>query len=267
MTMYRFPKPQPLSPHRKHIDEDGVLYRVHKGRKTKLKGARYYDSIYYWWYQYLRCSERYRAACAKEGKGMQRIYNGFGDIFEYADTPTGFWQWWNTDVVGADCKRGEYLFGIRSTAQAEMQDFVGVDDLCLVQSEVADGKLKLIAIPTHLDKKTIARRFHRLLAKVEVQKKTSETARYHPKASKVDAVSLDKALVVWKMKFQQGMQHAAIAAQLEHNTRFAPRRRTDKSGAPISFDYDSRNTVIVRLWKKAQKNIEAVEKGVFPLGH
>ena len=37
---------------------------------------------------------------------------------------------------------------------------------------------------------------------------------------------------------------------------------------------DPRNTVIVRLWKKAQKNIEAVErgivvgeKGVFPLGH
>ena len=267
MTMYRFPKPQPLSPHRKHIDEDGVLYRVHKGRKTKLKGARYYDSIYYWWYQYLRCSERYRAACAKEGKGMQRIYNDFGDIFEYADTPTGFWQWWNTDVVGADCKRGEYLFGIRSTAQAEMQDFVGVDDFDEIKSSVSDGSLKLIAIPTHLDKKTIARRFHRLLAELNVTPKKAEVAKYHAKQSKVDAVSLDKALLVWKMKFQQGIQHQAIAATLEGDPRFKPRRRFDENGERVGYDYDSANTVIVRLWKKAQKNIEAVERGEFPLGH
>ena len=267
MTMFRFPKPQPLSPHRKHIEEDGVLYRVHKGRKTKLKGVRYYDSIYYWWYQYLRCSERYRAACSKGGKGMQRIYDDFGDIFAYADTPTGFWQWWTTKLEGHDCERGEYLFGIRSTAQAEMQDFVGLGDLDELKSSLSDGSIKLIAVPTHLDKKVIARRFHRLLAKVEVQKKTSETARYHPKASKVDAVSLDKALLVWKMKFQQGMQHAAIAAELMENPRFAPRRRVDGNGEFVAFDYDSRNTVIVRLWKKAQKNIEAVERGEFPLGH
>ena len=267
MTMHRFPKPQPLSPHRKHIEEDGVLYRVHKGRKTKLGGVRYYDSIYYWWYQYLRCSERYRAACAKGGKGMQRIYNDFGDIFAFADTPTGFWQWWNTRLEEHGCERGEYLFGIRSTAQAEMQDFVGLDDLDELKLSVSDGSIKLIAVPTHLDKKIVARRFLRLLAKVEVQKKTSETARYHPKASKVDAVSLDKALLVWKMKFQQGMQHQAISAALMENPRFVIRKTSHSRNEADGYMYDSRNTVIVRLWKKAQKNIEAVERGEFPLGH
>jgi hypothetical protein len=33
----------------------------------------------------------------------------------------------------------------------------------------------------------------------------------------VDAVSLATALLVWKMKFQKGMQHAAIAAELMDN--------------------------------------------------
>ena len=60
---------------------------------------------------------------------MQRIYNDFGDIFAFADTPTGFWKWWNTKLEEHDCERGEYLFGIRSTAQAEMQEFVGLGDL------------------------------------------------------------------------------------------------------------------------------------------
>ena len=267
MTMFRFPKPQPLSPHRKHIEEDGVLYRIKNGRKTKLKGGRYYDSIYYWWYQYLRCSERYRAACSKGGKGMQRLYNDFGDIFSYTDNPTGFWKWWTTRLEGHDCERGEYLFGIRSTAQAEMQDFVGLDDLDELKSSVSDGSIKLIAVPTHLDKKIIARRFHRLLTGVKVTPKKAETARYHPKASKVDAVSLDKALLVWKMKFQQGMQHQAISAEITANPRFAIRQTSHSRNAADGYVYDSRNTIIVRLWKKAQKNIEAVEKGVFPLGH
>ena len=191
MAMHRFPKPQPLTPHRKHIDVDGVLYHIKNGRKTKLKGVRYYDSIYYWWYQYLRCSELYRAACSKGGKGMQRIYNDFGDIFAYADTPTGFWDWWTTKLVERGCERGEYLFGIRSTAQAEMQDFVGLGDLDELKSHVSDGSIKLIAVPTHLDKKIVARRFHRLLAEMQAPKKVPETARYHPKSSKVDAVSLD----------------------------------------------------------------------------
>jgi hypothetical protein len=115
MAMYRFPKPQPLSPNRNYVEEDGVLYRVYKGRKTKLKGVRYYDSIYYWWFQYLRCSERYQSACEHGGKGMRRIYDDFGAIFAFEDTPRGFWQWWNEDVIGEGCVRGEYLFGIRST--------------------------------------------------------------------------------------------------------------------------------------------------------
>jgi len=253
--MYRFPKPQPLSPNRKYLEENGSLYRTYKGRKTKLSGTYYYNSIYYWWYQYLRCSDKYRVACGKNGRGMQRIYNYFGDIYQYADTPQGFRKWWIAKMEGEDCTRGEYVFGIRSTAQAEMQDFVGVEDLDEVLSSVVDGSVKMIAVPTHLDKKIIARRFQRLLAKIDVKKETTR-ARCHPESSKVDAVSLDKALLVWKMKFQQGMQHAAIAAELMENPRFAPRRRIDEDGAPISFDYDSRNTVIVRLWKKRRRTLK-----------
>lgn len=267
MAKHRFPKPQPLSPRQKHIEEDGVLYHIKNGRRTKLRGVRYYDSIYYWWYQYLRCSERYRVACSKGGKGMQRIYKDFGDIFSYADTPTGFWDWWRHVDEGADQTRGERLFGIKAKLQTEMKDWLSLDDLDSLKAELKDGSVKLLAVPTNLNKTVVTRRFRKLIKPIKNTPRKLELAKYHPKSNKIDAVSLEKALLVWKMKFQQGMQHAAIAADLMENPRFAPRRRVDENGEFVAFDYDSRNTVIVRLWKKAQKNIEAVEQGVFPLGH
>ena len=70
------------------------------------------------------------------------------------------------------------------------------------------------------------------------------------------------------------MSHAEIAYELEQNPRFAKRRTKHGRDYERSEYTDPRNTVVVRLWKKAQKNIEAVErgivvgqKGVFPLGH
>ena len=64
------------------------------------------------------------------------------------------------------------------------------------------------------------------------------------------------------------------AFSLEQNLRVAKRQMKKGRDYERSEYTDPRNTVIVRLWKKVQKNIEAVErgivvgqKGVFPLGH
>ena len=89
----------------------------------------------------------------------------------------------------------------------------------------------------------------------------------NPTKLKVDALSLDKALTVWKMKFVLKMSHAEIAYELEQNPRFAKRQIKTGRDYERSEYTDPRNTVIVRLWKKAQKNIEAVERGEFGLGH
>jgi hypothetical protein len=42
-----------------------------------------------------------------------------------------------------------------------------------------------------------------------------------------------------------------------------------KGGRDLSegYQYDSQNTLVGRFLKKAQKNIEAVERGEFPFGH
>ena len=58
-----------------------------------------------------------------------------------------------------------------------------------------------------------------------------------------------------------------VRYELEQNPRFAKRQIKTGRDYERSEYTDPRNTVIVRLWKKAQKNIDAVERGDFGLGH
>ena len=91
-----FPKPQPLSPKSKTWVEGNTRYRKNKnakGGKTSVKGVPTTDSIYYLWFEYLKRSEKYKTACANNGKGMSKLYKDFGNVFEYEGVE-GFWRWW-----------------------------------------------------------------------------------------------------------------------------------------------------------------------------
>ena len=113
-----FPKPQPLSPNTKTWVEEGVRYQKDKrirGGKRRVKGTWATDSIYYLWFEYLKRSEKYKKACANNGKGMTKLYKDFGNIFEYEGVE-GFWRWWN--------ERGQYLFGI--TSKQELIDQIEI---------------------------------------------------------------------------------------------------------------------------------------------
>ena len=91
-----FPKPQPLSPQTKTWVEKGVRYQKDsrvRGGKRRVKGTWTTDSIYYLWFEYLKRSEKYRTACANNGKGMKKLYKDFGNVLEYEGVE-GFWRWW-----------------------------------------------------------------------------------------------------------------------------------------------------------------------------
>ncbi len=219
----------------------------------------------------MRCSERYQRACEKEGKGigkkLKRVYDDFGDIFAYADTPQGFWKWWRHTEDGADATRGERLFGIRAKPITEEVDWLSLDDIESIKSEIQRGSVKLLAVPTNIKKRTLTQKVQKLLTALEVKSVAAEEARYHPTNLKVDALSLEKALTVWKMKNHQKMKHKQIAEELQNNPRFPIRQIKGSRDDVDGYQYDSQNTVVGRFLKKAQKNIEAVERGEFPLGH
>lgn len=69
------------------------------------------------------------------------------------------------------------------------------------------------------------------------------------------------------MKNHQLMKHRQIAEELQKNPRFPIRQIKGSRDDSDGYQYDSQNTVVGRFLKKAQKNIEAVERGEFPFGH
>ena len=68
-----------------------MRYRMLKGKKVVVSGVATTDSIYYLWFEYLKRSEKYKTACANNGKGMKRLYADFGDVFAYEGIE-GFWD-------------------------------------------------------------------------------------------------------------------------------------------------------------------------------
>ena len=168
-----------------------------RGGKRRVKGTWTTDSIYYLWFEYLKRSEKYRTACANNGKGMKKLYKDFGNVFEYEGVE-GFWGWWN--------ERGQYLFGIES--KQEIVEFDNADEV------VGYDDYKLIAIPTNLTKTTIKKRLNKLIAEMEVNPTAEQTANYSIAQTKVDVESLKSCLMAFDLK-QQGLDILEIGIQVK----------------------------------------------------
>ena len=195
-----FSKPQPLSPKSKTWEEGNTRYRKNKtakGGKTSVKGVPTTDSIYYLWFEYLKRSEKYKTACANNGKGMSKLYKDFGNVFEYEGVE-GFWIWWN--------ERGQYLFGIEG--KQEIVEFDNVDEV------VGYEDYKLIAIPKNITATTIKKRLNKLVADMELNPTAEQTAKYSIAQTKVDVESLKTCLMAYELK-QQGIGVLEIGLQVK----------------------------------------------------
>jgi hypothetical protein len=313
--LLRFQKPQPLSPKSKTWVEGNTRYRKNKtakGGKTSVKGVPTTDSIYYLWFEYLKRSEKYKTACANNGKGMAKLYKDFGNVFEYVGVE-GFWSWWK--------ERGQYLFGIEATQ--EIVEFDSADEV------VGYEDYKLIAIPKNITATTIKKRLNKLVddMKSELKPTAEQTAKYSIAQTKVDVESLKSCLMAYDLKqkgtdvLEIGLQVKWISgaeakdliedgrrkgkevdleklAELSENNSKEYGRLLAKAQAVVSkrlkgnlIDSDDEDKLIdmeMRVYKtdyvrtsrkksirtnthklinKAVANIQAVEKGVFGVGH
>ena len=291
MASLYFPKPQPLSPNTTaYMKDDLRYYRKQKGREVLVKGVEQTDSIYYWWFQYLLRSEKYKTACANNGKGMKKLYNDFGNIFEYK-----FWDWWT--------EKGQLLFGIKPIQQ--VADFTTVDEVLENKKQIENGDIKLVALPTNLTKATLQRRLSKILKEMEVTPTAEQRAKYQPSQAKVDVDSLRDCLVAYDLK-QQGFRNVEIGGQFLVGQDELDELVRDGRTKSKSFEFDALSKFISkrnmsvdeydeliakgegvffvggkkrtatknylnvkanRMIAKAKKNIEAVEKGEFGVGH
>ena len=83
------------------------------------------NSVYYFWWEFLRRHDGYKRCCERGGQGAySQLYADFGNVhvFETAN----FWKWWS-ERVSATQTRGEMLFAEPTARSLEVLNGASVD--------------------------------------------------------------------------------------------------------------------------------------------
>ena len=140
--------------------------------ETAWKGT-----VYYWWWAYLKRSERYIACCERGGTGeLSDLYADFGDV-----RGDNFKQWWLED------SRGLRLF-----AEPRGEDSVRIltpEDQVLSQSEALT-----VSLPLYLPRRHLERAFKQLLAQAHPGKRGIQLAKHSQARYRVQGQPNTKAL-------------------------------------------------------------------------
>jgi len=292
-----FPKPQPLSPKSNVVIENGNYYIEYKnGKKRRVRGVPYSQSIYYLWFEYLKRSEKYKKTCAANGKGMKKLFNDFGNVFEY-EGAQGFWKWWT--------EKGDYLFGVRTGFDAERVSDWG--SLAEVKDLFDSEQVTILILPNDTPKTKLLKVVQKLIKEVPLTEPFRQQANYLPQSVKIDVESLRDCLAAYDMRLE-GKSNLEIGAYFTGSANkvfdlLKDGRMNYKMGgsrkAEINYlrntnlsqeEYDSLiddevdstskaqaikrtkaknylNMKASRMIRKALANIAGVEKGEFPIGH
>ena len=198
------------------------------------------DCIYYLWFEYLRRSSKYFAACKNGGKGMEELYADFGDVFK--DT---FDEWFSDEISGV--VRGEYLFAYpHVTALREITNDkqFGVVDL---------KKYFVFVIDKFANKKKTLKMLKDIWkSKVTTNKVGFKRARYIPRSNTHNIHSLKEYLKIYDAKLL-GLKHwesVATARGLE----FEKVKKHER---------EYFNIIASKALKKAKKLIALTEQGQF----
>ncbi len=256
-VLYHFPNARP-------VFVESRLNKAQLRPTTKGGAVIWHDSVYYWWWRFMRLSPTYRQACEKSGRvrdaKLKQLYKDFGDIFAYEDSKDGFRKWWNfkTDDMPAD--RGAMLFG-----------YPALDEVRVVEpsaSDLGDGTL-LVAIPLNLRKRQISQQLNRIIQKHHTGKRGQRynkniSARYIPLHDKVAALKSAHAALTYRHQHPD-----AKLWEITQNTGISSYHLSDdemsKQSAKTVVDAKAyMATHASRVLKKAEAIVSGVGQGVFP---
>ena len=109
-------------------------------KKETNKGVYYENSIYYFWFEFLKRNKKFIEICKSKGSLNKYFYEDFGDIRQKS-----FKQWWNEKYKGTI--RGIYLF-------AYQNPFTDIEEIGSI-NEINSINLKeftILAIPKNIEK-------------------------------------------------------------------------------------------------------------------
>lgn len=190
-------------------------YQLQKGKKKPVKGVELSESIYYWWFEYLKLSDKYQRVCGLDVQLTscdeseyefwlkqygRELFDDFGNIFQY-EGGEGFWRWWN--------EHGQWLFGIKP--MQSLDEFSSVEEVLEHRDLIESGAVKLVALPTTMTRASLQRRLAKLIDRLVLSDEDEALAKYHPFNVKVDAESLCTAHQAYLMR-SEGHSNVYIGA-------------------------------------------------------
>jgi hypothetical protein len=203
-------------------------------------GVWFEECIYYFWFEYLRRSNKYWLACKKNGLGMEKLYADFGDVFKVT-----FDEWFVTDVGGV--VRGVNLFAYRGFKNT----FEVIDAARFGCLDLNDHFV--VAINKFANKKKTLRQVGDIWKKkVASSKARFKSALYLPRSNTHNINSLKEYLKIYDAKL----------LELKHWECVASARRLDFDKVP-KHEREYFNIIASKALKKAKKLIALTEQGQF----
>ena len=228
----------------------------------------YQHSIYYFWWEFLRRHEGYKACCEKNGKGKYaKLYADFGNIHEHDD----FWKWWSEkvdDETYINLGRGERLFAEPQGRSIEVADRV-------LNTQTVDTLT--VNIPLEIRTAHLVKNFRRFLAehKEQVQQARRISRARYPISSSVRLNSLYQTLCVFDVEREYGKTKkqyekcdlaGVYVNEIVNGETVAKLKRADLPYNDVLQEVRRRKSQAYRRYlDMAHEYIENVGKGKFPL--
>jgi hypothetical protein len=211
------------------------------------------QSVYYWWYEYLKRNERYRRCCESGGKGrLASLYADFGDVF------TGsFMAWWEAD------QRGERLFA-EPLAPVRLEELQASDDW---DAEWTRDGVMVVVVPLSEPKRRINRWFKRVLDRRHTGRPgyptKKESGATYKVSRKFSVLALEQMLMVYDLR---QAEPELTLAEIGKRLKLVP-SAMPKVGDSIVRLRKKRNTLaatVSRYLKKAETYIQNAAGRKFP---
>jgi len=223
-----------------------------KTQNKKLKGVFYKESVYYYWFEFLKRNEEYKHYCeTKKGTtAIAALYADFGNVHNYE-----FMKWFSE--IGAD------LF-------CERQDLERVKEI--TSSEMLNTESEYVLnLQIPLDKRTkwlqqqIEKKLKAARKQFDKRKKnaTKSTALYSLCTKRASANELKRYLLVYD--YVQENKNAKSAEIAEVLNKRMMREKGIKNRLENSTTYEAQRQMIYRMKKTAVQIVANTAKGKFPL--
>jgi hypothetical protein len=229
-------------------------------RSKSSAGDWWEDSVYYFWWEFLRRHEGYKRTCKSGGKGKYaKLYADFGNVHGVT-----FQQWWS------EGDRGARLFA-EPPLPTKIMALTSADIRALPENWDPQSLL-IVAIPLSLPKRFVEQRFAKILSQHNKRKRGQRTFKesraLYPIAAQFKTSSLKGMLEVYDLRQSQSDltlweigQQLSLTTKLTSAELLAGRGRVD--GAAVS----KKSVLAVAASKKlklAKRIVEGVGKGIFP---